>query len=113
MKERIARMSDRMFDRMRDKRAFTITEDTATDGDFSSLRGHHYAVLVTFRRDGQAVPSPVWFGLDDRGGVVYVHTAPHAGKVKRLRRDSRARDAIRRNRCRGERDTQHLVGERR
>ena len=86
--ERFARLSDRMFDRMRDKRAFTLTDANAMDGDFESLRGQAYAVLVTFRRNGEAMPSPVWFGLDDAGNA-YVKTRHDVGKVKRLRNDSR------------------------
>jgi uncharacterized protein len=91
--ERLARFSDRMFDRMRDARAFTLSEDTAIDGDFDSLRGHKYAVVVTFRRDGDAVPSPVWFGVDETGDA-YLKTRHGAGKVKRLRNDSRALIAL-------------------
>jgi uncharacterized protein len=87
--ERLARFSDRMFDRLRDKRAFTLTDDNAIDGDFESLRGHKYAVVVTFRRDGDAVPSPVWFGVDETGKA-YLRTRHDAGKVKRLGNDSRA-----------------------
>lgn len=87
--ERMARLSDRTFDRLRHKGAFTLTEDNAVDDDFEALRGHHYAVLVTFRRTGEAMPSPVWFGLDDSGSA-YVQTVHDAGKVKRLRNDSRA-----------------------
>jgi PPOX class probable F420-dependent enzyme len=87
--ERLARFSDRMFDRLRDKRAFTLTDDDAIDGDFDSLRGHKYAVVVTFRRNGDAVPSPVWFGVDEMGNA-YLKTRDDVGKVKRLRNDRRA-----------------------
>jgi PPOX class probable F420-dependent enzyme len=87
--ERIARFSDRVFDRLRDRAAFSLTEHDAIDGDFASLRGRTYAVLVTFRRNGEAVPSPVWFAIDD-SGAAYVKTRHDAGKVKRLRNDSRA-----------------------
>ena len=86
--ERLARLSDRMFDAVRDKRAFMVTEDDAVDGDFDSLRGQQYVLLVTFRRTGEAVPSPVWLGLDDQGHG-YLKTAPEVGKVKRLRHDDR------------------------
>jgi PPOX class probable F420-dependent enzyme len=86
--EHLARFSDRMFDRLRDKRAFTLTADKAIDGDFESLRGHKYAVVVTFRRNGDVVPSPVWFGVDAKGHA-YLKTRHDAGKVKRLRNDSR------------------------
>src|SRR5687768_8530199 len=84
--ERMARFSDRVFDRLRDKRAFALTEARAVDGDLDSLRGHKYAVLVTFRRDGEAVPSPVWFGVD-AAGRAYLKTRYDAAKVKRLRND--------------------------
>lgn len=77
-----------MFDRLRDKGAFTLTEDDAIDGDLKPLRDHSYAVLVTFRRNGESVPSPVWFGVDANGRA-YVQTRHDAGKVKRLRNDSR------------------------
>ena len=86
--ERFARLGDRMFDRLRDARAFTLTEDDAVDGDFESLRGQTYAVVVTFRRTGEAVPSPLWFALDE-DGTAYVKTRHDAGTVKRLRNDSR------------------------
>lgn len=86
--ERMARFGDRVFDRLRDRRAFTISDKTAIDADFGSLRGHRYAVLVTFRRSGDPVPTPVWFGVDDRGRA-YVKTRHDAGKVMRLRNDSR------------------------
>jgi PPOX class probable F420-dependent enzyme len=86
--ERWTRLSDRVFDRLRHKRAFTLTDDNAVDGDFESLRGHKYAVVVTFRRNGDPVPSPVWFGVDEEG-IAYLKTRHNAGKVKRLRHDSR------------------------
>lgn len=47
--EQLLRFGDREFDRLRDKRAFFVAEDAAIAGDFESLRGHAYAVFVTFR----------------------------------------------------------------
>ena len=63
MFERLARIADRMFDRLRDRRAFAITDDTAINGGLDVLRPHTYAVVVTFRRSGDPVPS-----LDHTGG---------------------------------------------
>jgi PPOX class probable F420-dependent enzyme len=85
---RLARWSDRTFDRLRDKRAFALTDATAVDDDFDSLRGQRYAVVVTFRRHGDPVPSPAWLGVDEAGRA-YLKTRQDAGKVKRLRNDSR------------------------
>jgi PPOX class probable F420-dependent enzyme len=43
---------------------------------------------VTFKRNGDAVPSPLWFGLDAEGRF-YSHTMADGSKVKRLRNDPR------------------------
>jgi PPOX class probable F420-dependent enzyme len=86
--ERFARLSNRMYDRMRHKAAFTVRAEDAVEGNFESLRGNKYALVVTFRRNGEAVPSPVWFGLDDEGRA-YLHTMRDTGKVKRIRNDPR------------------------
>lgn len=51
------------------------------------LHGHRYLRLTTFRRDGRAVPTPVWFAED--GGCWYVMTVAHSGKVKRVRHTPR------------------------
>lgn len=46
-----------------------------------------YLNLATFRRDGRAVRTPVWFAV--AGGSFWVFTAGTAGKVKRLAREPR------------------------
>jgi PPOX class probable F420-dependent enzyme len=87
--ERMGRFSNKVYDRMRSKAAFTISADDAVERDFEPLRGHKYATLVTFRKSGEAMPSPVWFGLDDAGRA-YMHTMHDSGKVKRIRNNSKA-----------------------
>ena len=57
----------------------------------AELDQHRYVSLATFRRDGTEVATPVWFA--DAEGKLYVFTAGESGKVKRLRRSSRARIA--------------------
>ncbi len=79
---------DRIYDRMRDPAAFQIRAADAAAGSFDGLRGARYAVVVTFRRNGQGVPSPVWFGVDTQGRV-YLQTPRDSGKVKRIRNDPR------------------------
>jgi len=59
--------------------------------DLAALDRHRYLALATFRRSGAEVRTPVWFATMD--GKVYVFTAGESGKVKRLRRSSRARVA--------------------
>ena len=50
-----------------------------------------YLTLVTYRRSGAAVPTPLWFV--EEGGVLYVRTPARSGKVKRLRNNPRVRVA--------------------
>ncbi len=57
----------------------------------ADLSGESYINLVTFRRDGRGVPTPVWFApLDDR---LYVFTDGTSAKVKRIRATKRVRIA--------------------
>ena len=44
-----------------------------------------YALLTTFRRDGRAVPTPLWVVPDGAGCAFW--TPRDSGKVKRIRRD--------------------------
>ena len=59
--------------------------------DLAAFDRHRYIALATFRRSGAEVRTPVWFAAMD--GKLYVFTAGESGKVKRLRRSSRARVA--------------------
>ena len=45
------------------------------------------ALLVSYRRDGTPVPTPVWAAAQD--GRLYVRSERAAGKLKRLRNDDR------------------------
>jgi uncharacterized protein len=69
-----------------DPRAREVKAATGGTG-FDSLAGHGYCLLVSFRRTGDAVPTPVWFGLED--GQVYVRTDAASAKVRRIRREPR------------------------
>ena len=42
-----------------------------------------YVALTTYRKDGTAVPTPVWVSTD--GDLLYVWTQGDSGKVKRIR----------------------------
>jgi len=55
------------------------------------LADSRYILLVTFRKDGTPVPTPVW--VVRSGGELLVWTNPDSGKVKRLRRSARVQVA--------------------
>lgn len=51
----------------------------------SPLADAQFVLLTTFRRDGTAVPTPVWVAPLD--GALAVWTAASTGKVTRIRRN--------------------------
>lgn len=53
------------------------------------LAAGKYLLLTTFRKDGTAVPTPVWVAGGD--GALYAWSAADAGKVKRIRRSGDVR----------------------
>lgn len=64
--------------------ALSLTNDQALR-DQRPPQFHRYLVLTTFRRDGRAVPTVVWFAA--QGDKLYVRTPATAGKLKRIRHD--------------------------
>ncbi len=50
---------------------------------FDHLESERFISLVTFRRSGDRVATPVWFAMDD--AQIVVGTFANSGKAKRLR----------------------------
>lgn len=73
-----------IWDRIRHPKAASVGEGEPLTTSFHTLRGRSYALLVTYRRNGTAIPTPIWFGLD--GDTVYVRTEADSAKVKRIHR---------------------------
>lgn len=90
VKHRLADASYWVYDRSRHTRAFEAASEPGTATDFSGFEGKKYAVLVTFRRDGTPVPTPVWFALLD-GRRFMTSTERRTAKVRRIRSDPRVR----------------------
>src|SRR4051794_20154991 len=51
------------------------------------LAGHKQCAVVSFRRDGTPVSTPVWFGVAD--GKVYFRSLAGAAKLRRIARNDR------------------------
>jgi PPOX class probable F420-dependent enzyme len=81
-------MSPSVYDRIRDPSALDAARAGAKAHGFAGLRGRRYCLLVSYRRSGAPVPTPLWFGIDARDHV-YVRTESDSGKVKRVRANSR------------------------
>jgi hypothetical protein len=88
--DRLAKASDKFYDRMRHADAGNVAEAEPT-GKIDDLKGRKYCVLVSYRKNGQAMPSPVWFGT--AAGKVYFLTSPDGYKVKRIRNNPEVRVA--------------------
>jgi uncharacterized protein len=56
-----------------------------------AIRGQKYISLTTFRKNGVAVATPVWFGEDAER--LYVMTRSDMGKTKRVRNNAQVRVA--------------------
>lgn len=59
--------------------------------DFAVVQGHQFINLVTFRKNGQPVTTPVWMAQE--GSRIYVMTGRNSGKIKRIRHTSRVQVA--------------------
>ena len=81
-------LQNRFYDRIRSRAANRAVQGPSVSGGFDALRGQKYCLIVTFKRDGTGVPTPIWFGLDDAGRL-YFRTGADVAKVRRLRTNPR------------------------
>ena len=82
---------NRFYDWIRHPSARSLASEESTASGFERLGGHKYCLLVTYKRSGEAVPTPVWFGLGD--GKLYVRSEADVAKVKRIRNNPKVRVA--------------------
>lgn len=57
----------------------------------AEFAGEKYVNVASYRKNGSAVYTPMWFAEDD--GVLYVYSLAGAGKVKRIRNNPRIKIA--------------------
>jgi uncharacterized protein len=69
-----------------------VADDDLQNADpFSHLYPHEFMRLVTFRSNGEAVPTTVWFA--PHKGTLYVTTQSTTGKARRMRQNERVKIA--------------------
>jgi PPOX class probable F420-dependent enzyme len=59
------------------------------DYRLEQFQNREYIRLETMKRNGQYIPTPVWFVVDD--GQLFVRSYANSGKVKRMRNNSHVR----------------------
>lgn len=62
------------------------------DSKLAQFGGRNYISLETFKKNGQGVPTAVWFVTHN--GALYVYTDADSWKVKRIRNNPRVRVAV-------------------
>jgi PPOX class probable F420-dependent enzyme len=80
----------RVYDRVRHRQAARVAGQSGRTGPFEELGESGYLLVVTFKRSGEPVPTPVLF--THRDGKAYFRSEPNA-KVKRLRANPHVRIA--------------------
>jgi PPOX class probable F420-dependent enzyme len=87
---RLTDLQYRVLDGVRDRGAVEAARRPGTATDFSALRGARQCLVVSFKRSGEPVPTPVNFGLaSDRR--LYFRSEPTSAKMRRIRNDPHVR----------------------
>lgn len=85
---RLMDLSYRALDGARHHKAAEVSRQPPRAADFEGLRSARQAILVTFKRSGEPVPTPVNFGLSE-DGKLYFRSEPQVAKIRRIRNNSR------------------------
>lgn len=85
--EAMGKLMFRGMDKMRHRSAFDVGARTPQGKDFTGFEKTRQILLVTFKRSGEAMPSPINHGVAD--GKIYVRTDGSTGKVKRIKNNPR------------------------
>jgi PPOX class probable F420-dependent enzyme len=81
----VVRRAHRGYARVRHRHASDIAVGAPT-GSVEAMHGRRTCALATFKRDGTAIVTPVWYGLD--GDRLYFRAERASGKAKRLANSS-------------------------
>jgi uncharacterized protein len=73
---------------MRSPQAVEATRRPARGMDFEELRNFRQAIVVTYRRSGEPMPTPINHAISN-DGKLYFRSEPHVGKMKRIRNNPR------------------------
>lgn len=85
--EAMGKLMFRGMDKMRHRSAFDVVALTPQGEDFTGFDKTRQILLVTFKRSGESMPSPINHGVAD--GKIYVRTDASTGKVKRINSNPR------------------------
>ena len=87
MRDALLRLEASLYARIRHPGAAQVCDQEPISWEPGLLQGHKHGLLVSFRRNGASVATPVWFGIEAER--LYVRSGTQNGKVKRIRREPR------------------------
>lgn len=87
VRDALRKAENRLMKAVRDPRSVQILDQDAVPLDARALAGHRYILLVTTRRDGRQVATPMWFAADGRRRLV-LRSGADDPKLIRIRRVS-------------------------
>lgn len=82
---RLRELETSLYRTVRSQSAASVVSQAVVPWDVEMLREHKCCLVVSYRRNGAPVATPVWFGLTDER--LYFRSAATDGKIKRIRRD--------------------------
>ena len=85
--KRVSALLFRGMDKMRHRGAFEVGAVVPKGKDFTGFGKTRQILLVTFKRSGEGMPTPINYGVAD--GKIYVRKDASTGKVKRPRNNPR------------------------
>ena len=91
MSDLMRRLENRFYAAVRHPQAGSVVDAEPGNAGVESLGDHDYCVLVSYRRDGRPVATPLWFALNSDRAVFEADA--DTAKVKRMRRNPHVRVA--------------------
>jgi PPOX class probable F420-dependent enzyme len=88
---RLRAVENRVYRLIRHRAASEAATAAPVAADLSSLASSDYCLLISYRRDGTAVPTPVWFAV--KGDALVFESDSDAAKISRIRRQPGVRVA--------------------
>jgi uncharacterized protein len=86
LSERLAFATNNLYPHMTHQAGTTVATTPAI-GRLDALAGHRYCVVVSYRRTGEPVATPLWFGI--AGNRLFFRSLHGSAKLGRIRRNPR------------------------
>ena len=91
LRERLHRLENRFYVAIRDPSAGDVADAPLGPAGLDALHDHEYCLVVSYRRSGQPIATPVWFAID--GDRLVFESDADSLKLKRIGRNPKVRVA--------------------